>query len=53
MYYDCLDDRQPHVYLKAQPMYYRLDAALRTDRLAGEVDGALEEPRAAGPWPRC
>lgn len=51
LYYDWLGELQIHVYLKAQPMYYRLDGALREARLSGRVSGALEELRAAGRWP--
>lgn len=51
LYYDWLGDLQIHVYLKAQPMYYRLDGALREARLSGRVEGTLEELIATGEWP--
>ncbi len=51
MYFDWLGDLQIHVYLKAQPMYYRLDGALREARLSGRVEGTLEELHATGRWP--
>ena len=51
MYYDWLGDLQLHVYLKAQPMYYELDGALRAARLAGRIEGTLEDLVATGAWP--
>jgi ABC-type transport system substrate-binding protein len=51
MYFDWLGDLQIHVYLKAQPMYYRLDGALREARLSGRVEGTLQELHATGRWP--
>jgi ABC-type transport system substrate-binding protein len=51
MYFDWLGDLQLHVYLKAQPMYYRLDGALREARLSGRVEGRLEDLITRGAWP--
>ncbi len=51
MYFDWLGDIDLHVYLKAQPMYYELDGALREARLRGDVYGTLEELRERGEWP--
>ena len=51
MYFDWLGDIDIHVYLKAQPMYYHLDGALREARLTGRVEGTLEALRASGRWP--
>ena len=52
LYYDWLGpDLDIHVYLKAQPMYYRLDGALREARLSGRLEGTLEALRATGRWP--
>ena len=49
-YYDWLGEIQVHVWLKAQPMYFELDGALREARLTGRVDGTLEALRASGRW---
>lgn len=51
-FFDWLGEVVPHVYLRAQPAYYRLDGELREARLSGAVRGTLEELRARGEWPR-
>ena len=51
LYYDWLGDLQIHVYLKAQPMYYELDGALREARLSERVHGTLAELVESGQWP--
>ena len=51
LYYDWLGEIQIHVYLKAQPMYYRIDGELRDARLSGRVSGTLAELEASGQWP--
>lgn len=51
-FFDWLGEVVPHVYLRAQPAYYRLDGELRRARLSGEVSGTLEELRASGAWPK-
>jgi len=49
-YFDWLGDVTPHVYLRAQPAYYRLDGELREARLSGELVGTLEELKRKGLW---
>ena len=51
-YFDWLGDISPHVYLRAQPAYYRLDGELREARLNGELEGTLEELKEEGLWLR-
>lgn len=51
LYYDWLGEVCDHIYLRAQPAYYRLDGALREARLDAGLRGTFEELREQGLWP--
>ena len=41
---------QGHVWLKAKPAYYRMDAALREARLDHGLSGTLDQLQKQGKW---
>ena len=43
-------DFKPHVYLRAQPAYFRFDGDLRDARLSDEVTGTYEQLIESGQW---